>query len=54
MTPVGVERLSPKLWVLQAKEGAQLLAALSDALAPQSTGDQDSVLACHSGIPKKA
>ncbi|KAJ0423347.1 hypothetical protein BJY00DRAFT_310472 [Aspergillus carlsbadensis] len=49
MSPVGVERLSPKLWVLQAREGAQLLAALSDALAPQSTGDQDSILASVTG-----
>jgi hypothetical protein len=49
MTPTGVERLSPKLWVLQAKEGAQLLAALSDALAPQSSGDLDSVLASVTG-----
>ncbi|KAL2807950.1 hypothetical protein BJX63DRAFT_55904 [Aspergillus granulosus] len=38
MTPVGVERLSPQLWVLQAEEGAQLIASLSDALAPHAHG----------------
>ncbi|KAL3457156.1 hypothetical protein BJX64DRAFT_296149 [Aspergillus heterothallicus] len=38
MTPVAVDRLSPQLWVLQAKEGAQLIALLSNALAPHSSG----------------
>jgi len=46
MTPT----LSPQLWVLQADEGAQLIALLSDALAPNSSsGDLDSALSSVAG-----
>ncbi|KAL4922114.1 hypothetical protein BDW62DRAFT_217933 [Aspergillus aurantiobrunneus] len=41
LTPVDIERLSPKLWVLQIKESPENVAALGTAICPHTSHDVD-------------
>lgn len=41
LTPVDIERLSPKLWVLQIKESPENVAALGTAVCPHTSHDVD-------------
>ncbi|KAL4875109.1 hypothetical protein BJY04DRAFT_232884 [Aspergillus karnatakaensis] len=41
LTPQGIERLSPKLWVLQVKESPENVGSLGTAICPHTSHDAD-------------